>query len=171
MPRIHLTSCIHAPVERVFDLSRSTSVHKAVLRTYRNGRLDGATDGIIGLQDKLTFSLTFMGRQRVVVTRIEEITPPTEMTSSLVKGRGSFDSLRHEQHFKSISNGTLLIDLLDYEVAYGGLGRILDKLLIKKFLKKYLEQKNGVIKQYAESDKWKVALAPRTGSPQVQKPV
>jgi ligand-binding SRPBCC domain-containing protein len=169
MSQIHLTTYIHAPADRVFDLSRSTGVHKALLRTYRNGSLEGATEGFIGSGDKITFGLTFMGRQRVLVTRIESFDPPREFTSVLVKGRGSLASMRHEQHFKPIENGMLLIDLLAYEPAYGFAGRLADKLLVKKFLKKYLESKNLLIKQYAESDKWR-AIAPPQGEPRRKKP-
>jgi ligand-binding SRPBCC domain-containing protein len=115
----------------------------------------------MGLQDKINFSLTFMGRKRVLVTRIDSMDPCKEITSTLVKGRGSFVSLRHEQYFKPIENGTLLIDKLEYELAYGFAGRWADRLSVKNFLGKYLESKNLLIKQYAESDKWKGAIPPR----------
>lgn len=161
MSQIHLTTCIHAPADRVFDLSLSTSVHKAVLRSYRNGRLESATEGAIGLQDKITFSLNFLGRRRVLTTRIESMERAREITSLLAKGEGSFLSMRHDQYFRQIQNGMLLIDLLEYEPAYGSIGRLADKLLVKKFLKKYLESKNRLIKQYAEGDKWKVVLSPK----------
>jgi ligand-binding SRPBCC domain-containing protein len=95
-----------------------------------------------------------MGRQRVLVTRIESLDMPLMFASTLVKG--SFKSLRHEHHFKSIQNGSLVIDLLEYEPAFGALGRLADKMLIRPFLRKYLEAKNRVIKQYAEGEKWKV---------------
>jgi hypothetical protein len=169
MSQIHLTTCIHAPADRVFDLSLSTSVHKAILRFYRNGRLEGATEGVIGLQDKMNFSLRFMGRQRVLISRIESMDRPREITSSLVKGRGSFVSLSHRQYFRPIQNGMLLIDMLEYELVYGSAGRLADKLLVKKFLKKYLESKNRLIKLYAESDKWKVIIPP--GEPRRKEPV
>ena len=48
MSTIHVTSFIHAPVERTFDLSRSTSLHKAVLRTYRKGALEGGFGRVDG---------------------------------------------------------------------------------------------------------------------------
>jgi ligand-binding SRPBCC domain-containing protein len=154
MPKIHLTSHVNAPIERVFQLARSTSLHKAVLRGFKGGKLEGGSEGIMGVGDKVTFSLRFMGRQRVLVTRIESLDMPLMFASTLVKG--SFKSLRHEHHFKSIQNGSLVIDLLEYEPAFGALGRLADKMLIRPFLRKYLEAKNRVIKQYAEGEKWKV---------------
>lgn len=154
MPTIHLTSHVNAPVERVFQLSRSTSLHKAVARGYKKGRVDGGTEGILETGDKITFSLPFLGRQRVLVSRIERMEAPTMFVSSQVKG--PFRAIRHEHHFMPIQNGTLLIDLLEYEPGYGPAGKMADRYLIRPFLKKYLDAKNRVIKQYAESEKWKV---------------
>ncbi|TDW99675.1 SRPBCC family protein [Dinghuibacter silviterrae] len=156
MSTIHVTSCIHAPVERIFNLSRSTSLHKAVLRSYKKGTLESRGEGLMNVGDKISFRLSYLGRQRELVTKIDVMEDPKMFVSTLV--RGSFRNLRHEHHFKPIENGTLLIDLLEYEPAYGAAGKWADGLLIRSFLKKYLEAKNRLIKQYAEGEKWKVIL-------------
>jgi ligand-binding SRPBCC domain-containing protein len=156
MSTIHVTSFIHAPVERTFDLSRSTSLHKAVLRTYRKGTLEGGSEGLMGLQDKVTFKLNFLGRQRELITKIDILDFPRMFVSTLV--RGAFRSLKHEHYFKPVDNGTLLIDMLEYEPAFGAAGKLADSLMIRAFLKKYLEAKNRLIKQYAEGEKWRVVL-------------
>jgi ligand-binding SRPBCC domain-containing protein len=156
MSTIHVTSCIHAPVERVFNLSRSTSIHKAVLRSYKKGALESGGDGLMAAGEKIIFRLNFLGRGRELVTKIDVMEVPRMFVSTLV--RGSFRSLRHEHHFKPIDNGTLLIDLLEYEPAFGAVGKMADGLLVRSFLKKYLEAKNRLIKQYAEGEKWKVVL-------------
>jgi ligand-binding SRPBCC domain-containing protein len=110
----------------------------------------------MGLQDKVSFRLNFLGRQRELVTRIDTLEFPRMFVSNLV--RGSFKSFRHEHHFKPIDNGTLLIEVLEYEPAFGAAGRLADGMLIRSFLKKYLEAKNRMIKQYAEGEKWRVVL-------------
>lgn len=156
MSTIHVTSCIHAPAERIFNLSRSASLHKAVLRSYKKGSLETGADGLLSQDDKVGFKLQFLGRTRELVTRIESLEYPLQFVSTLV--RGPFKELTHEQHFKPIGNGTLLIDLLDYEPAFGAIGRLADKIMIRSFLRKYLDAKNRLIKQYAEGEKWKVIL-------------
>jgi ligand-binding SRPBCC domain-containing protein len=154
MPTIHLTSHVKAPVDRVFQLSRSTSLHKAVARGYKRGSVEGGTEGVMGPGDKVTFILPFMGMLQILVTKIEALEFPTKFTSTLVKG--PFKRMKHEHYFKSIQNGTLLIDVLEYEPGYGPAGKMADRILIRPFLKKYLDAKNRVIKQYAEGEKWKV---------------
>ena len=69
---------------------------------------------------------------------------------------GDFKSMKHEHHFKKIQNGTFMIDLLNYSSPFGGgIGWILDKFYLADYMKKLIEQRNAVIKEYAETDKWK----------------
>ena len=82
--------------------------------------------------------------------------PPLSFADEMVEG--DFKSLRHEHHFKRIDNGTLLIDLFHFEAPYGGLGRLANKLFLTRYLKKLLETRNQVIKEYAETEKWKFIL-------------
>lgn len=156
MPIIHLTSCIHAPIDRVFNLSRSTSLHKAVIRKYDGGNLDGGSEGLMKQGDKIRFQLKLMGAKRTLITRMEHLEFPEAFDSILISG--PFKRLHHQHHFKSITNGTLLIDLLEYEPAFGMAGKMADTMIIRPFLKKYLEAKNKLIKQYAEGEKWKVVI-------------
>lgn len=157
MPLIHLTSMIHAPVERVFDLARSVSLHKALMRKYRDGKVEGGTNGFMEIGDVIRWSRYYLGRKRTIEVKIRSMETPSAFGSILV--RGSMASLRHEHFFKPIQNGTLLIDLLEYTPAFGLLGRWMDRRFIQPQLRKHLEKKNQLIKQYAESDQWKVVIS------------
>ena len=60
MPAITLTTQVNAPIETVFDLSRSIDLH--VESTYQTNEkaIAGCTSGLINLGDKL------LGRQRTL---------------------------------------------------------------------------------------------------------
>ncbi|MBD0294000.1 MAG: cell division protein, partial [Flavisolibacter sp.] len=45
MPFIHLTTFIAAPIERVFDLSRSINLHKASMKAYNERPIAGKISG------------------------------------------------------------------------------------------------------------------------------
>lgn len=72
--------------------------------------------------------------------------------------QGDFKSMRHQHHFKQIENGTLMIDILDFESPYGGLGRMFNSIYLTRYMEKMIEQRNLVIKEYAESNKWQNIL-------------
>jgi ligand-binding SRPBCC domain-containing protein len=72
--------------------------------------------------------------------------------------KGDLRAMKHEHYFKQIENGTLMIDVFQFEAPYGFLGSIANKLFLRKYFEKLLVLRNDLIRQYAESDKWKFVL-------------
>ena len=156
MPKIHLTTFIAAPVERVFNLSRSISLHKISTAGTNEEAIAGVTSGLINLNETVTWRARhlFKTRQHTSVISVMEI--PVQFVDEMVQGE--FKSFRHEHHFKPIDNGTIMIDILDFETPYGTFGKIFNSIYLKKYLEKFLQKRNNVIKDYAETQKWKVIL-------------
>lgn len=71
---------------------------------------------------------------------------------------GDFKMMKHEHHFKSIKNGVIMIDLFHFEIPFGIAGRFFNRLYLTNYLKNLLEQRNEQIKNYAETDRWKLVL-------------
>lgn len=81
---------------------------------------------------------------------------PADFTDEMVTG--DFKSFQHHHYFKPIQNGTVMIDVLFFESPYGFIGRWFNKIYLKRYLEKFLTKRNNVIKEYAETEKWKVIL-------------
>ena len=156
MPTIHLTTFIAAPAERIFDLSRSIDLHKKSMAHTQETAVGGTTLGLIENNETVTWKAKHLGKMRLHKIRIASMNKPLSFTDEMVSG--DFRSMRHEHHFKTVENGTLLIDLFDFEAPYGNLGKLFSKLYLTKYLRHLLEQRNSVIRDYAESDKWKFIL-------------
>lgn len=156
MPTIHLTTFIAAPAERVFDLCRSIDLHRKSMAHTNEEAVAGTTSGLIGLEETVTWKAKHLLKTRVLKSKIVAMNRPLSFTDEMVNG--DFKSLRHEHHFKRIDNGTLLIDLFSFDAPFGGLGRMVNKLFLTRYLRKLLEHRNQVIKEYAESEKWKFIL-------------
>jgi ligand-binding SRPBCC domain-containing protein len=156
MPIIHLTTFIAAPVERVFDLSRSIELHKKSMADYREQAVAGTTMGLINLNETVTWKAKHLMRTRVLQVAITSMERPFSFTDEMKKG--DFKSMKHEHHFKAIENGTLLIDIFHYEAPFGGLGKFFSGLYLSGYLEKLLEQRNQLIKEYAEGSKWQHLL-------------
>jgi ligand-binding SRPBCC domain-containing protein len=156
MPIIHLTTFIAAPIERVFDLSRSIDLHKKSMSEHREEAVAGTIMGLINLDETVTWKAKHLMRTRVLQVKITAMERPFTFTDEMKKG--DFKSMKHEHHFKSIDNGTLMIDVFKFEAPYGGLGKFFSSIYLSGYLEKLLEQRNLVIKDYAESNKWKHLL-------------
>ena len=156
MPTIHLTTFIAAPAERVFDLSRSIELHRKSMAHSNEEAIGGTTNGLICVDETVTWKAKHLMKTRILKSRVTAMTRPLSFTDEMVTG--DFKSLKHDHHFKSIGNGTLLIDLFHFEAPFGSLGRLANVLFLTKYMKKLLEQRNKMIKEYAESEKWKFVL-------------
>ncbi len=162
MPTIHLTTFIAAPIERVFDLSRSIDLHKKSMSHYREEAVAGTVMGLINLDETVTWKAKHLMKNRVMQVQITAMARPFSFTDEMKKG--DFKSMKHEHHFKSIENGTLMIDVFNFEAPYGGLGRIFSSMYLSGYMEKLLEQRNDLIKEYAESNKWKHVLDNKQGA-------
>ena len=156
MPQIHLTSFIAAPIERVFNLSRSINLHQLSTASTNEKAINGVITGLINKNETVTWQAKHLFKKRLFTSKITEMNSAVSFTDEMIKG--DFKSFHHEHHFKAVANGTIMIDLLNFETPYGTLGKIVNTLFLKSYLEKFLIKRNKVIKEYAETQKWKTIL-------------
>lgn len=156
MAKIHLTSFVAAPIERVFNLSRSINLHQISTASSNEKAIDGVMTGLINKDETVTWQANHLFKTRQFTSKITEMISPVSFTDEMIKG--DFKSFRHEHHFKAAANGTIMIDLVDFETPYGKIGKIADALFLRSYLEHFLIKRNKVIKEYAETQKWKAIL-------------
>jgi ligand-binding SRPBCC domain-containing protein len=156
MPKIHLTSFIAAPIERVFDLSRSINLHQISTASTGEKAIEGIMNGLINKDQTVTWQAKHLFKTRRFTSKISEMKSPEFFVDEMVKG--DFKSFHHEHHFKATANGTIMIDLVNFETPYGNFGKIVNRIFLKKYLERFLIKRNEVIKEYAETQKWKTIL-------------
>ncbi|MFT3682478.1 MAG: SRPBCC family protein [Ferruginibacter sp.] len=156
MPQIHLTTFIAAPVERVFDLCRSVNLHRISTSHTGERAIAGIMNGLMNENDSVTWQAKHLFKIRKMTSRITEMNRPVFFTDAMTKG--DFKSFRHEHHFKETNNGTIMIDMLEFESPYSIIGILLNKFYLKNYIEELLVRRNSVIKEYAETTKWKAIL-------------
>ncbi|MDB5193934.1 MAG: hypothetical protein JWQ96_3497 [Segetibacter sp.] len=156
MPTIDLTTFIAAPAETVFNLSRSISLHQLSMQHTGERAIAGKSTGLLELNETVTWQAKHLFKQRSLQVKMTSVKHFTSFTDEMVTG--DFKSMKHEHHFKEVANGTLMIDVFSFEVPYGGLGKFFSKVYLQGYMKNLLEKRNAVIKDYAESNKWKAIL-------------
>ena len=156
MPKIHLTSFIAAPIKRVFDLSRSISLHQISTASTNEKAIAGTMNGLINKNETVTWQAKHLFKTRQFTSKIIEMQSPDFFIDEMVKG--DFVSFHHQHHFKAAENGTIMIDLISFESPYGVIGKIANSIFLTTYIKKFLIKRNAVIKDYAETQKWKPIL-------------
>jgi ligand-binding SRPBCC domain-containing protein len=156
MPVIHLTTFIAAPIDRVFDLSRSITLHKISTAPTNEEAIAGITSGLINESETVTWQARHLYRTRRFTSKITAMQKPGHFTDEMISG--DFKSFRHEHHFKAVDNGTIMIDLINFETPFGYIGKLFNSFYLKNYLENFLTRRNVVIKEYAETEKWSAIL-------------
>lgn len=156
MPRIELKTEIKADKNMVFDLARSIDLHKISTKQTNEIAIAGKTSGLIGLNESVTWKAKHFGIYQYLTSKITEFDRPNYFVDEMVSG--AFSEFKHEHHFTELNGRTLMTDYFEYKSPLGILGKLVDKIVLKKYMTDLLTQRNRIIKEFAESDKWRHVL-------------
>ncbi len=156
MPRILLKTEIKAELAIVFDLSRSIDLHKISTEQTNESAIDGRTSGLITLGESVTWRAKHFGIYQTLTSKITEFDRPAYFVDEMEKG--IFKSFRHAHHFQQSQNFTVMTDCFDYVSPLGWLGKLADTLFLKRYMTNLLVKRNTVIKEFAESNRYKEIL-------------
>ena len=156
MPTINLNTSIKADIEVVFDLSRSVDLHKISTKHTNEKAIAGVTSGLIGENESVTWKAKHFGVYQELTSKITEFDRPNSFTDEMQKG--IFKNFKHQHIFKYAEGKTEITDIFDYESPFGIIGQMADKLFLTNYMRRFLIIRNETIKEFAESDKWKLVL-------------
>jgi ligand-binding SRPBCC domain-containing protein len=148
MPKIELITQINAPIETVFDLSRSIDLHIESTKQTGERAIAGKTSGLIGLGETVTWRAKHFGIWQNLASQITAYKYPDYFVDEMVSG--AFKSFRHEHHFSDTNGQTLMKDVFVFESPFGILGKFFNWLVLKKYMTDLLVERNRVIKESAE---------------------
>ncbi|MCW1924309.1 SRPBCC family protein [Luteolibacter arcticus] len=148
MPRLELITDIAAPIGRVFDLARSIDVHQESQTRHRERAVAGKMSGLVEAGDTVTWEAVHFGVRQRLSSRIDAMTKPVHFRDSMISG--AFAGFVHDHHFEETSRGTRMTDVFDYTAPLGLLGRLADALFLERYMRRLLEERNGVIRRLAE---------------------
>ena len=150
MPIISLTTKIAAPVETVFDLSRSVDLHLQSTDQTHERVVAGRTSGLIELGETITWEAThFFIRQQLTV-EMAQLTRPTHFRDTMVSG--AFARFDHDHYFETEGQHTVMTDRFDFTSPWGPIGKLANVLLITRHMRNLLIKRNELIKSVAQSE-------------------
>jgi len=161
MVTLEVTTVIHAPIERCFDLARSVEVHLA--GNVHSGESAVATGGVIsGLIDlgqRVTWRAKHFGVWHNLTSEITAMDRPASFQDTMV--RGIFRFMQHDHFFRALpgkENETEMMDVFRFASPIPGLGRLAEILFLRRYMEALLNERNAAIKEIAESNDWPAYL-------------
>jgi ligand-binding SRPBCC domain-containing protein len=156
MSALHVTNFIAAPAEIVFDLSRHILLQKKAMEKIGVRQVRGVSSGLRSLGDAVMWSLSVLTKTFFFSLKISACTPNDQIAEEMFKS--PLLSFKHVRHLKAIKNGTLVIDEIQYELPNKWWAAWVDKFFLRKKINELLHARNKVLKEYAESNKWRALL-------------
>ncbi len=163
MGRIKLETYIAAPLERCFDLARNVDLHVATAATTGEEIVPDSSGrvprGLLQLGETVTFRGRHFGITQQVTARITKLDRPHSFRDSQVAG--IFARFDHDHIFETQDGGTVMTDVFDFECPLGPFGRIADPI-VARHLSNFIRERNLILKEVAESEKFKIYLSETT---------
>src|SRR5579871_1662514 len=156
MQTIRLETRIAAPAMRCFLLSLDLDLHMDTTAQTRERAIAGVTQGQIRLGESVTWEGRHFGLRLRHASKIVCYEPPTFFCDEMTKGM--FKSFRHEHHFHEANGETAMRDVLEFASPFGWVGQAAERLVLRGYLYAFLAERNAMIKQVAESNRWRQYL-------------
>jgi ligand-binding SRPBCC domain-containing protein len=156
MPVIKLETHINAPIQVCFDLSTSIDLHKISTAATNEKAIAGTTEGLINLNEQVTWEATHFGIRQQLTTKITAFDSPVYFRDEQLKG--AFKFLEHDHYFEQNGDAVVMKDVFNFQSPFGFVGHLFDRLILTNYMRKFLIERNNVIKEFAETDQWKLVL-------------
>ena len=156
MSTINLETHIKASAEVCYKLSLNVDLHQESTSKTGEHIVGGIQNGIMKLGDTVTWKAKHFGVWQTLTTEITEEKPYSLFVDKMTKG--AFKSMRHEHHFIENEVFTTMKDIFIFESPLGILGKIFNDLILESYMKKFMIERNQLIKEIAESEKKDIYL-------------
>jgi ligand-binding SRPBCC domain-containing protein len=156
MPEIRETTIINAPLERCFDLARSIEFHEHTTTSTGEKAIAGKTSGLIGKDEWVKWKAKHFGITQTLTSRITRYERPFIFEDQMLEG--AFKSIRHLHTFTFVNGQTIMQDVFVFESPFGWIGRAFNRLLLTAYMRRFIAERNQLLKKAAESEEWKKFL-------------
>ena len=161
MIRIELSTFVAAPPERVFDLSRSIDLHLASSARTGERAVAGRASGLLQVGETVTWRARHLGVWQHLTTRLSAADRPRWFRDEMV--RGAFRSFVHDHWFDAADGGTLMRETFAFAAPLGPLGWIAERVLLRRYMTRFLVERNEEIRRAAEGEEWRRYLPADAG--------
>ena len=157
MSVLFLETPIHTKPKVCYQLSLSVDLHQLSTRKTGEHIVNGVRQGTMKLGDTVTWKAKHFGVWQTLTTKITAEKRFEYFVDEMLQG--AFKSMKHEHYFVETSYGTLMKDVFIFESPLGLLGRLFNFMVLERYMRSFLIDRNQTIKEIAESDKWKTFVS------------
>lgn len=108
----------------------------------------GRTSGLCEAGDTVTWEAIHFGIKQRLTVQITAMERPYFFEDEMI--RGAFKYMHHRHEFQQQESGTLMLDIFSFGAPFGPVGKLFESLVLTRYMTRFLEQRNALIKTMAE---------------------
>ncbi len=147
--RIERSQIIERPREEVFAFFSDAFNLERITPAFLNFRILTTATIEMAAGTLIDYSLSLHGIPMKWRTRIEEFTPNERFID--VKLKGPYRLWHHTHTFEDHPDGTLMRDIIDYEMPFGPLGTLARALVVRRQLEEIFDYRVEMIDSFFDS--------------------
>lgn len=156
MPVISLETIIDADIRVCFDLARSIDFHTISTAHTHEKAIDGKTSGLIEKDEFVTWEARHLGFVQRLSSRITAFSQPYYFRDEQMKG--PFAYILHDHFFQLRDKKVVMKDIFSFGSPLGYIGKLGNCIFLTRYMRNLLSARNNMLKEYAETGKWKNVL-------------
>ena len=137
MHTLERTTTLDAPIEDVFAFFQDPRNLAGITPDWMGFDFVHIDDGEMRAGFKIAYRIKWMGVSLRWVTRIREYDPPHRFLD--VQKKGPYKVWQHEHTFEETASGTVMRDLVRYELPFGILGEAAHWLIVRRQLQRIFD--------------------------------
>ena len=143
MARFVLEQVIAAPRHDVFAAALDPELHVRTMARYGETMVEAPAGGVFTEGSTVTWRARHFGIPFRLRSTVFDIDPPDRFSDRQI--RGPFASFRHEHEFEENPRGTLMRDTITFRSPFGPIGRVVDRLFMRRYMERMIAERNAVI--------------------------
>ncbi|WP_426187980.1 SRPBCC family protein [Microbacterium sp. TWP3-1-2b2] len=148
MAQFTLERVIRMTPAEVFSASIDPALHVESMARYGEIMVEGPAGGVFTEGSTVTWRARHFGLPFHLTSTVFDIDPPHRFRDRQTKG--PFAEFQHEHVFDEHPQGTLMRDTITFRSPLGPIGTIVDRLFMRAYMRRLIDERNAVLQAYLE---------------------
>ena len=147
---------LQAPISEVFSFFQDPRNLAGITPNWMEFDVVHIDDGEMRAGFKIAYRIKWMGVSLRWITRIKEHDPPRRFVD--IQTKGPYKVWRHEHTFEATVSGTIMRDVVRYQLPFGILGDVAHWLIVRHQLRRIFDYRaRRIVKLFAGTDRQPVS--------------
>jgi ligand-binding SRPBCC domain-containing protein len=147
--RFVLETIVAAPPSAVFEVSLDPALHVRSMERYGETMVEAPAGGVFTEGSTVTWRARHFGIRFRLRSVVFDIDPPHGFSDRQING--PFSAFLHEHGFEEHPVGTLMRDTVTFQSPFGPLGRLVDALFLRAYMRRLIADRNRIVAAEAEA--------------------